>query len=141
MIISAADIVVKRQFAHNENYKVFDFKRRIMSQSPTQEGTASKRSAADNRVTVRNPASPGATSTVDATKYHAMKDALLQVLPPSAPGLTGAEMFAAVLPHLPAASFPGGAKAGWWLKCVQLDLEAQGIVVREASKPLRWHRQ
>ena len=112
-----------------------------MNQSPTQEGTASKRRAADNRVTVRNPASPGSTSTVDATKYHAMKDALLQVLPPSAPGLTGAEMLAAVLPHLPAESFPGGVKAGWWLKCVQLDLEAQGIVVREASKPLRWHRQ
>ncbi len=110
-----------------------------MNQSPTQEGTASKRRAADNRVTVRNPASPG--STVDATKYHAMKDALLQVLPPSAPGLTGAEMLAAVKPHLPAESFPGGAKAGWWLKCVQLDLEAQGIVAREASKPLRWHRR
>lgn len=112
-----------------------------MKQSPTKKSTASEPNSANDRVTVRNPASPGATSTVDATKYHAMKDALLQVLPPSAPGLTGAEMLAAVLPHLPAASFPGGAKAGWWLKCLQLDLEAQGIVAREASKPLRWHRQ
>ncbi|MFZ4657381.1 MAG: DUF6958 family protein [Caldilineaceae bacterium] len=112
-----------------------------MNQSPIKKAAASKQNSADNRVTVRNPASPGSTSTVDATKYYAMKDALLQVLPPSAPGLTGAEMLTAVLPHLPAESFPGGAKAGWWLKCVQLDLEAQEIVVREASKPLRWHRQ
>ena len=30
------------------------------------------------------------------------------------------------------------AKAGWWTKCVQLDLEAKGVVVREGSKPIRW---
>jgi uncharacterized protein YndB with AHSA1/START domain len=34
----------------------------------------------------------------------------------------------------------GGAKAGWWTKCVQLDLEAKGTVVRKTAKPLRWHR-
>ena len=27
-----------------------------------------------------------------------------------------------------------------WMKCVQLDLEAKSVVIREASKPLRWHR-
>jgi hypothetical protein len=43
--------------------------------------------------------------------------------------------------HLPDDEFPGGAKAGWWTKCVQLDLEAKGVIVREPSaKPLRWHR-
>jgi hypothetical protein len=34
----------------------------------------------------------------------------------------------------------GDDKAGWWAKAVQLDLEAKGIVVREATKPLRWHQ-
>lgn len=29
----------------------------------------------------------------------------------------------------------------WWAKCVQLDLEARGEVVRDAkAKPLRWRR-
>ncbi|AXQ30415.1 hypothetical protein D0B54_17800 [Solimonas sp. K1W22B-7] len=92
------------------------------------------------RVVVENVVSPGHTYTVDAGKYNAMKAALLKVLPRKAPGLTGAEMSGAVRAHLPEAEFPGGAKAGWWLKCVQLDLEAKGVVVREVSKPLRWHR-
>jgi hypothetical protein len=34
----------------------------------------------------------------------------------------------------------GDDKAGWWAKAVQLDLEAKGIVVREVTKPLRWHQ-
>lgn len=33
-----------------------------------------------------------------------------------------------------------GAKAMWWSKTVQLDLEAKGLLGREQSKPLRWHR-
>ncbi|MFM8560918.1 MAG: DUF6958 family protein, partial [Solirubrobacterales bacterium] len=37
--------------------------------------------------------------------------------------------------------WPEGAKAGWWQKTVQLDLEARGALVRNPeSKPLRWHR-
>ena len=38
------------------------------------------------------------------------------------------------------AQFPGGAHAGWWLKTVQLDLEAKRIIVREKTTPLRLHR-
>ena len=90
--------------------------------------------AADDRVTVRNPNSPEYSSSVDAVKYNAMKRTLLKVLPRRAPGLTQAEMLDALLQHLPDDTFPGGAKAGWWMKCVQLDLEAQGIVVREDRK-------
>jgi hypothetical protein len=93
------------------------------------------------RIIVENVMSPGHTYTVDANKYNAMKGALLKVLPKKAPGLTGAEMSKAALLHLPETEFPGGAKSGWWLKAVQLDLEAKGLVVRETSaKPLRWHR-
>jgi hypothetical protein len=47
----------------------------------------------------------------------------------------------AVLPFLPEEVFPGGEKAGWWAKTVQLDLEARRIVVRDVTaKPLRWTR-
>lgn len=49
-------------------------------------------------------------------------------------------MLDALVPHLPDDLFPGGAKAGWWSKAVQLDLEAKGVIARESSKPLRWHR-
>jgi hypothetical protein len=45
-----------------------------------------------------------------------------------------------VLPHLPDDLFPEGATVGWWAKTVQLDLEAKGIVIRKATKPLRWHQ-
>ena len=75
--------------------------------------------------------SPGRTYTVDAKRYNAMKSTLLGVLPRKVPGLTGVKMSKAVLANLPEAEFPGGAKAGWWLKCAQLDLEAKGVVVRE----------
>ena len=35
---------------------------------------------------------------------------------------------------------PDGAKAGWWTKAVQLDLEAKGIIRREKVTPLRLHQ-
>ena len=92
------------------------------------------------RVTVENVNVPGRTTTVDAEKYRAMRDALLAVLPSEPPGLTQNEMREAVVPHLPEDLFPGGAKAGWWSKTVQLDLEAKGVVEREPVKPVRWHR-
>jgi len=43
----------------------------------------------------------------------------------------------ALLPHLPASLFPQGAKAGWWLKAVKLDLEAKGVIERLPGRPLR----
>ncbi len=91
-------------------------------------------------VTVQNVNVPGAERGVDAQKYHAMREALTAVLPATAPGLTQAEMVEAAIPHLPEALFPGGTKAGWWAKTVQLDLEAKGVIIREPTKPLRWHR-
>jgi hypothetical protein len=97
-------------------------------------------SAADGRIEVENVNVPGHRVRLDAGMYAAMRQAMLKVLPAKAPGLTEAEMRTAVLPHLPAELFPGGAKAGWWAKTVQLDLEAKQVLVRESTKPLRWHR-
>lgn len=98
------------------------------------------RRSGSNRVIVRNVNVPGSERPVDAAKYEAMRRALAKVLPAEAPGLTQAEMFSAVVPHLPEEHFPGGATAGWWVKTVQLDLEARGLMARERTKPLRWHR-
>lgn len=94
-----------------------------------------------DKVVVENVNVPGHTTRVDAAMYHAARAALLKALPGDPPGLTQAEMIAATKEHLPEDLFPGGAKAGWWVKCVQLDLEAKGVVVRDVgAKPLRWRR-
>ena len=93
-----------------------------------------------DKIEVENVNTPGRVERVDAAKYTAMKAAMMQVLPQAAPGMTAKEVVAAVKPHLPEDLFPGGATAGWWQKTVQLDLEAKGVVAREATKPLRFHR-
>jgi hypothetical protein len=92
------------------------------------------------RVEMRSITSPDFVMQVDKAKYGAMKDALLASVPAATPGLTVAEIKARVLPLLPDDLFPGGARAGWWLKGVQLDLEARGLIARENTKPLRLRR-
>ncbi len=94
----------------------------------------------DEKITVENVNVPGYTTRLNKAMYDAMKEAMWKVIPDKAPGLTQSEMRDAVVPHLPDNLFPGGAKAGWWAKSVQLDQEAKGTLVREATKPLRWHR-
>jgi hypothetical protein len=99
-----------------------------------------KPAARRDLVVVQNINHPGKTKRADATRYNAMRRAVLKVLPRRSPGLDYARMTRAVLPHLPAKVFPGGARASWWLKTVQLDLEAKGIIEREKTTPLTWHR-
>jgi hypothetical protein len=96
--------------------------------------------AALDKVEIENFTSPGHVVRVDRAKYDAMRAALLAVLPDGPPGHTVAQAKEQLLPLLPQALFPGGDKAGWWLKAVQLDLEAKAIVRRENTKPLRLHR-
>lgn len=94
----------------------------------------------DDKIEIENINTPGRTERVDRTKYEAMREALVAVLPAEAPGLTVAEAKAELVPHLPADLFPGGAKAGWWLKAAQLDLEAKGVIMRANTKPMRLYR-
>ncbi len=94
----------------------------------------------DDLITVENVNVPGKTSRVNAAKYQAMKQAMLEVLPREAPGLTQDEICEAVIADLPDDLYPQGATEEWRAKTVQLDLEAKGTVVREATKPLRWHQ-
>ena len=91
-------------------------------------------------VEVENVNHPGQVKLVDAAMYGAMRRALLKILPKTSPGLTVEEMYAKVASQVPQDLFPGGAKAGWWAKTVQLDLEAKGIITREKTRPLRLHR-
>jgi hypothetical protein len=105
-----------------------------------QKESVAKKVPPHDKITIENVNVPGRTSRVDATMYQAMRQVMLEVLPAQAPGLTQDELVEAVKRHLPADLFPGGAKAGWWAKTVQLDLEAKKAIVREPTKPLRWHR-
>jgi hypothetical protein len=68
-----------------------------------------------------------------------MKPLVLRALPKTAPGKTQSELMGALKTSAPKTIFPGTTYL-WWGKAVQLDLEARGELVREAAKPLRWHR-
>lgn len=93
-----------------------------------------------DKTLVENVGQPGKTYAVDTAKYAEMRRAVLAVIPPDAPGLTPAQIIEAVKPHLSDALFPGGETAGWWVKCVQLDLEAKGILKRAPKSPVRLWR-
>ena len=77
---------------------------------------------------------------VNRAKFEDMDRALMAVLPAAAPGLTVAEAKAALLPKLDPELFPGGDKAGWWIKAVQLDHEARGTILRAKGSPVRLYR-
>jgi hypothetical protein len=95
---------------------------------------------ANDKIVIENVVSPGHTHRVDRSKYMAMRDALIAALPANPPGMTVAEAKQALLPSLPDRLFPGGDKAGWWLKAVQLDLEAKGVIARGSTRPVRLFR-
>jgi hypothetical protein len=96
--------------------------------------------AMTDKIEVQNVGQPGKTYRVDAAKYAEMRTAVLGVTPAVPPGLTPAEIIEAVKPHLSEALFPGGETAGWWVKCVQLDLEAKGVLKRGPKGPVRLWR-
>lgn len=97
-------------------------------------------STRDDKIEVQNIASPGHVYRVDRRKYEAMRKALLAAVPKGAPGITVADAKQKLLPKLPQDLFPGGDKAGWWLKAAQLDLEAKGLLRREQASPVRLFR-
>lgn len=97
-------------------------------------------SAPDEKIEIRNVNTPGRTERVNRAKYDAMRAALLAVLPDRAPGATVADIKLALLPRLPGDIYPEGKTAGWWLKAVQLDLEARGMIARSLTKPIRLYR-
>ncbi len=95
---------------------------------------------APEKIAMQNVNSPGRAVNVDADKYWAVRNAILEVLPAAAPGMTIAVLKEAVRPMIDPALFPGGFKAGWWVMGLQLDLRAKKIIAAEDSKPMRLHR-
>ncbi len=97
-------------------------------------------SETDDMIEIKNFTSPDWSGRVNRAKYMAMREAFLVVLPTEPPGIKVADAKAALLPNLSEAHFPNGEKAGWWLKAVQLDLEAKGFIERAAKGPVRLFR-
>ena len=93
-----------------------------------------------DKIEVQNVGQPGKTYRVDAAKYAEMRKAVLAVTPSDPRGLTPAQIIEAVKPYLSEPLFPGGDTAGWWVKCVQLDLEAKGVLKRGPKSPVRLWR-
>jgi hypothetical protein len=91
----------------------------------------------DDKITNESITSPHHTERVSRAKYMAMRVALMTVLPADPPGITVAAAKAALLPILPIDQLPGGDETGWWLKVVQLDLEAKCVIRRGLGKPVR----
>ena len=89
------------------------------------------------KIAVENVNSPGKSSNVDAAKYTEMRRHFLNALPSTPPVISVSDLNAAVKPHLSQDLFPQGATCGWWVKCVQLDLEAKGLIRRAEKAPVR----
>ena len=89
---------------------------------------------------MENAVSPDHKVRVDKARFMAMKDAVLAVLPSEAPGITPAELRERIAPILSQEHFPGGEKAGWWMKGVQLDLEYKGLIARGSTKPVKVYK-
>lgn len=92
------------------------------------------------RIEIENVGQPGKTYRVDAAKFSEMRRAVLATLPDAPPGMTPAELIETVKPMLDPALFPDGDTAGWWVKAVQLDLEAKKLITRAAKSPVRLWR-
>lgn len=92
-----------------------------------------------DKITVENVNHPGKTERVNGEKYVAMRDAMVAVLSRQAEAVDYTTIKQGVKPLLPESLFPGGATSGWWIKCVQLDLEAKGRLARTKDKPLRFY--
>lgn len=104
-----------------------------------EQGLGTADAMAD-KIAVRNIDAPGRTTKGDAAKYAAMRGATEKVVPKFPPGLSATAIQGAALTHPPEHLFPGGATVGGRMKCVQLRLEAKGLLQRHKARPLTFLR-
>ena len=96
--------------------------------------------APQNKIEVENINHPGTARSGRPGHVRCDETSLSQGSSRQIPGLTLAQISERLAGELPQDLFPGGAKAGWWAKTVQLDLEAKGLVRREKASPIRLYR-
>lgn len=84
---------------------------------------------------------PGSRTPVDASKYQAVREAMLRAVPSTQEGIRFKDLPAAVQQFLPGGEIPGGGSIGWYTTTVKLDLEARGLIERiPGSNPQRLRR-
>lgn len=93
----------------------------------------------EDKVEVFNINKPGQSSFVQKDKYEEVKRVLKSMMPDRSPGLTQDEMAKLVIENVSTTVFEDRNRAGWWMKTVQLDLEARTVMIREKTTPLQWH--
>jgi len=97
--------------------------------------------AQGERVEVLNVNHPGSTTRIDATKYRAVRRAILEVVPADDVGVAFGELPRLVEAALPGGEIPGGGSIGWYTTTVKLDLEARGEIERvPGANPQRLRR-
>lgn len=94
----------------------------------------------DDMFELRHPDPSKQAGRCHAGRYHAMKAALLEVIPANAEGIAFAELREAVRAKLPATLFEG-ASVGWFVTSVKLDLEARGQIERVAGSGPQYLRR
>lgn len=78
---------------------------------------------------------------IDATKYHAVRTALLAATPKSERGVSFKELPDLIVERLPGGEIPGGGSIMWYTTVVKLDLEARGLIERvKGASPQRIRR-
>lgn len=98
--------------------------------------------ATAEKVTTLNPNTGRPSVRIDATKYAAVRKAILAALPRRGPGLPFLDLPAAVETRLPNGEIPGGGSLTWYVTTVKLDLEARGEITRvPGAKPQRLLRK
>ena len=90
------------------------------------------------RIEVENVNAPDHKVKLNAEKYGVIYNELMAVI--GAKQMSYAAIKEGVLPILSQVHFPASKTSGWWIKAVQLDLEAKGVGVQHNSKPLTWSK-
>lgn len=78
---------------------------------------------------------------VSPEKYEPIRKAILASVPSGGRGVTFKDLVSSVAEQVPADLFPKRGSVSWYTKVVQLDLEAQGQLVRVSGQvPQRLRR-
>lgn len=99
----------------------------------------SKMRSKKEKIEVFNINNPGKSSFVQKDKYEEVKRGFKEYMPNKSPGMNQDEMARLVIEKVSDTVFDDKTKAGWWMKTVQLDLEARRVMFREKTKPIRWY--
>jgi hypothetical protein len=94
-------------------------------------------SGKEDMIEVFNINKPGQSSFVRKDKYEEVKRVLKALMPDTSPGLTQDEMARLVVENVSGSVFEDRNKGGWWMKAVQLDLEARNKRIRQMLEELR----